>query len=248
MSMLVIGHRGSGKGPQENTLAAISRAWEHGADGVEVDIRLTADHRIVAVHDPDTARVAGRRLMVAESTLAQLKTLDLGNTEIIPTLEEILHALPQDKRLVIELKSGTALVSPLVRLLSNSPLPPSHLPLIGFVDTPDRLAAMARIKQQLPAHQVWLLFGASRKRSAKTQNAEKSFDEMLSAVENVGADGVDVARERLSAELVGMLKSQGLSVHAWDVYTAAEADGLRVMGVDSVTTDNVAALTCGRSG
>jgi glycerophosphoryl diester phosphodiesterase len=93
-----------------------------------------------------------------------------------------------------------------------------------------------------------LLFGAPRKQSTTTVSAKKSFDEMGYAVEKAGADGVDVARERLSAELVGQLKSKGLSVHAWDVYTAAEADRLRLMGVDSVTTDNVSALTRGRSG
>ena len=246
--MLIIGHRGNGKGPGENTVAAVKRAWEHGADGVETDIRLTADHRIVAIHDPHTSRVTGRRLVVAESTLAELKSLEMRESQTIPTLDEILQTIPRDKRLFVELKSGTALVSPLVRLLSNSPLPPAHVALIGFVDTPDRRAAMTRIKQQLPAHQVWLLFGAPPKGSTRTRNAQKDFEEMTSIVEKAGADGVDVARERLNTALVALLKSRGLSVHAWDVDTAAQAERLRVMGVNSVTTDNVQALRCGRSG
>jgi len=51
---LIIAHRGESFDAPENTLVAITLAWERGAKAVEIDIRLTADNEIVVIHDKDT--------------------------------------------------------------------------------------------------------------------------------------------------------------------------------------------------
>ena len=98
------------------------------ADAVEVDIRCTADGRAVVIHDPRTRRTTGVNLRVADSTLAQLQTLDAGSfkaahweRERIPSLREVLAAVPPGKRLVIELKAGPELLVPLQEDLAAAP-------------------------------------------------------------------------------------------------------------------------------
>lgn len=81
---LVLGHRGASHARPENTLAAFAKARELGADGVELDVRKTADGRLVVHHDP---HVDGFGLIVAES-FAALR----GAHPEIPTLAEALDA------------------------------------------------------------------------------------------------------------------------------------------------------------
>jgi glycerophosphoryl diester phosphodiesterase len=76
---LVFAHRGSSAAEPEHTLAAYLRAIGEGADGVECDVRLTADGHLVCVHDRRLDRVSDGRGLVSTSTLAELNRLDFGS-------------------------------------------------------------------------------------------------------------------------------------------------------------------------
>src|SRR6476646_6938394 len=113
---LIIAHRGASIDAPENTLAAFKSAWPQGADGIETDIRLTADGRVVCIHDEDTRRVTGGQqvLVIANTRYADLKPIDIGGWkgpkwrgEAIPTLDDALDAVPAGKYAFIELKSGS---------------------------------------------------------------------------------------------------------------------------------------------
>lgn len=92
-TILLLGHRGSRSSPSvpENTLASFDLSLEHGCDGFEFDVRLTACGRSVICHDPKV-----RGVSVAEATATQL--LDL------PVLESVLQRYAQKAFLDIELK------------------------------------------------------------------------------------------------------------------------------------------------
>src|SRR5688572_19017129 len=55
----IIAHRGASYDAPENTLAAVKLGWEQAKDGVEIDIHLSRDGKIVVIHDSDTKRIAG---------------------------------------------------------------------------------------------------------------------------------------------------------------------------------------------
>ena len=100
MKTEIIAHRGASKLRPENTLPAFKLALEQNADGIEGDFHLTKDHQIVCLHDSATDRVAHVHKVVKDSTLAELKKLDVGawfNQDWlgvqIPTLREILAIL-----------------------------------------------------------------------------------------------------------------------------------------------------------
>lgn len=113
---LNIAHRGASAVAPPNTLSAFEKAIELGADGVEFDVRLSADGVPVVIHDATVDATTDGRGLVAEMTVGQLKRLDAGASfdpafagERIPTLEEVLDAVGERLLLNIELKSASLL-------------------------------------------------------------------------------------------------------------------------------------------
>lgn len=97
-------HRGLHRAPAivENTLTAFTAALELDC-GIECDVRLTADDRIVVFHDTDTARIAGAARAIGESTLAELADLMVGGHPI-PVLEQMLALVAGRVPLLVEVK------------------------------------------------------------------------------------------------------------------------------------------------
>ena len=77
---VIVAHRGASFDAPENTLAAFRLAWQQGADAIEGDFYLSKDNQIVCIHDADTKRTAVVSRQVAESTLAELRELDVGRS------------------------------------------------------------------------------------------------------------------------------------------------------------------------
>lgn len=97
-------HRGLHHGSQfpENSLTAFAAALEIGA-GIECDLRLTADDRIVVFHDSDARRMCGSPLRIGASSLAELAPLKVGE-QPIPTLESLLAMVAGRVPLLLEVK------------------------------------------------------------------------------------------------------------------------------------------------
>lgn len=151
---LIIGHRGASYDAPENTLASFRLAFLQGADGIEGDFYLTKDGEIVCIHDRDTKRVAGESRIVPESTLAELRSLEIGSWkdpkwrgEKIPTIAEVLALVPDDKMIFIELKVGVEIVAPLMTALDASGLKNSQLVVISF--DADAIAECERLRPGL---------------------------------------------------------------------------------------------------
>lgn len=103
---LVLGHRGAKAHATENTISAFALAQEHGADGVEFDVQLSADSRVVVFHDHDLRRLAGRGERVGALALTDLQAVRIGRDERIPTLENVLDEFKgNDFVLNIEIKA-----------------------------------------------------------------------------------------------------------------------------------------------
>ena len=99
-------HRGLHYGSEfpENSLIAFAAALEFGA-GIECDLRLTADNRIIVFHDRDAWRMCGSPMTIGESTLADLLRLSLGGHPI-PTLESLLSLVGGRAPLLLEVKTN----------------------------------------------------------------------------------------------------------------------------------------------
>jgi glycerophosphoryl diester phosphodiesterase len=107
---LIIAHRGSRLRAPENTLKAFDLAIKEKAHGIELDVWKCASGEPVVTHNNELAPLTGRDGRVERSSLTQLKQLDFGEGEKIPTLDEVLDLVTGMELLNVEIK-GTRLFS-----------------------------------------------------------------------------------------------------------------------------------------
>jgi glycerophosphoryl diester phosphodiesterase len=103
---LVIAHRGASAHRPENTLPAFELAVAQRADMIETDLHRTRDGAIVITHDEDLSGLGGRG-EIAGATLAEIRALDAGGGEPVPTLDEILDHFGPRIAFNLELKRAT---------------------------------------------------------------------------------------------------------------------------------------------
>ncbi len=120
----IVAHRGACYFAPENTLAAFRKAIEMGADGIETDVQLTADRKMVIHHNYSVDGTAGVPGKIADMTLAELKQLDFGSHkgpefagERIATLDECLETVRPLKVVNIELKAPVDRTIPYVEMV-----------------------------------------------------------------------------------------------------------------------------------
>ncbi|MBU4448930.1 MAG: glycerophosphodiester phosphodiesterase [Proteobacteria bacterium] len=108
MMTKIMGHRGSPADEPENTLRSFRRALAVGVAAVELDVQLTKDGRLAVIHDETLDRTTNGRGPVQDFTLAELKKLDAGRGEPVPSLEEVFDLVQGKADLVVELKQPEA--------------------------------------------------------------------------------------------------------------------------------------------
>jgi glycerophosphoryl diester phosphodiesterase len=234
----IIAHRGASYDAPENTLAAVNLAWRQNADAVEVDVQLSKDQKLVVIHDDNTRRTGTVDKKVSNQTFSELRLLDVGRWkgrqwagERIPLLEEVLAAIPDGRRLFIELKCGPEGVRVFRQTLDLSDKTPKQIVAISF-----SLDLVTRLKAGMPALEVcWI---CRFRRNWKTGRWSPAADELIATLTEAGLDGVDLdARGPINAPLVKKLKDAGLKAYVWTVDSPVQARRLVKAGVAGITTN-----------
>lgn len=223
--MQLLAHRGySDATTPENTVAAVERALRRGADGVEVDVRLTADGVPVCHHDPSLSRTAGDPRYVASMTWAELQQLPLA----VPRLTEVLDTVQGRGRVVVELKTpawpstaaGTMLdaVADVLRGRDLGGV------LVSSFDRP----RLARLRKLLPVRTGLLLrpgvpLGVALRR-ALADGHDEAHPHVLSALARL--------------DLVAWAQAQGVGVTAWTVDRPGHLQRLAAAGIDAAICDD----------
>lgn len=245
---IIIGHRGASRDAPENTLASFCLAFEQGADGIEGDYQLTRDGQIVCMHDQATTRTAGTDLVIAESTLEELKTLDVGSwkgrrwaCERIPTLEEVLAVVPVGKWVFIELKCGSEIIPPLMEILFRSKISMEKIRLLTF----DPLLA-GELTTAIPGIPVCLNVEYMQKKLDETWGP--SIDQILDMMAESGATGLSSeAGDWIDEAFVNAIRGTGKELFVWTVDSVVEAMRYQILGVDAVMTNRPGFLRSGMS-
>jgi glycerophosphoryl diester phosphodiesterase len=105
--MLCFGHRGAKGHAPENTLKSIDKALDLGADWIEIDV-YCIDQHLVVFHDETLERTTNGTGYLSDKTFPYLRSLDAGEGERIPTLEEVLDAIAARAGINIEIKGPNA--------------------------------------------------------------------------------------------------------------------------------------------
>ncbi|HEX3601862.1 MAG TPA: glycerophosphodiester phosphodiesterase [Lacipirellulaceae bacterium] len=238
-AQLIIGHRGASHDAPENTIASYKLAIEQGADGFEGDYWLNADGHILDLHDADTKRVSGKKLSVTKAPFDALRALDIGSSkdpkfkgEKIPTLEEVLAAVPVGKKVFLELKSGPEVVGPMAKVIAKSSVSPEQIVIISFHDD-----AIAEAKKQMPhIKALWLCGFKPKDEKHKPLTAEQVAD----TIKRINADGLDAEAvpDYVDAAFIKKLKDLGCQeVSVWTVDDPTVAKFYSDLGVWSITTN-----------
>ena len=113
-----IAHRGASAYEPENTLRAFERAIQMGATMLELDIHLSMDVHPVVIHDAKLSKTTNGKGHISEMTLKQIKELNAGKGEQVPTLAEVIDLARDRAKLYIELK-GQRTLGPVVDALNS---------------------------------------------------------------------------------------------------------------------------------
>lgn len=223
----VIAHRGASYLAPENTVASTRLGFELGADAVEVDIYLTADNKIVCIHDANTRRTTGADHQVKETGSRVLRSLDAGSWkspdykgEKIPFLKEVIQSVPEGKRLVVELKC-TGEVLPYLKRTVGKHMKSREFTFISF-----DFQTIIETKKTFPGNPChWLCSNRAL------------LEKNLPLVPGTGLDGVSLSFGLIDEEVAGNVRDLNLELYTWTVDDPAEALRLIALGVKGITTN-----------
>ncbi len=240
-SPLIIAHRGGAKEFAENTIAAFQRAVRLGADGNEMDLRLTRDGVVVVYHDEIFGRVEGLPKMQQNTAIAVMTYDEMRRSSIVgprddngryyaPTLQEVL-AQVKIGLLNIELKrcpKFDELVDKTIAILKG------FAELDRVVLEPPDLKTAKKLRDELGTRLKLHL----NPRSDKTI----PFDEALEKVLKFKPHSLSIHYTEISLKLVDRAHLAGVEVWAWTLDNPAMAQALAVMHIDAIKTDTPTAL------
>jgi glycerophosphoryl diester phosphodiesterase len=222
----VLGHRGARHAAPENTLTAFELARREGADGVELDVRLDGDGRVIVLHDRTLARVTdGRETRDVERVGADTLARTPVGVDRVPLLADVLAwARESGMRVNVELKRDVsrplAFLRAVSRVVRSSGAGPELVLFSSF--HPGFVAALGVLVSELP--RAWLV-----DRDDRVFRRAPAF--------RLLADGVNPHRALVDARAMARWKRRGAPIATWTVNDPDEARRVATLGVDTIISD-----------
>ena len=223
----VIGHRGAAAARPENTMAAVVKAIEDGADWVEIDVQETADGEIIVAHDSDFMKAAENPLKVWDATMDDIANIDVGSwfdpvyaSERVPTLRDVLSVVKDRSKLIIELKYYGHDVD-----LENR--------VVALVEEADMQHQIATMSLKYPAVQKMLQLRPEWRAGVLAATS-------VGNLSGLDGDFLAVSATNVSGRLLRQAELAGKDVYVWTVNTPAMMSRMISLGVDGLITDEPA--------
>ena len=211
----------------ENTLASIRKALDLGVDFIEIDVQCV-DGQLVVFHDDTLERTTNGTGRLVDKSFDELRALNAGNGERIPTLDEVCALTHQQCGLNIELKNtGTAKPVAVKIDQLRSEGWPDELFLVSSFHRDELL--------QLSASDAAINIGLLVERLSQ--------DDMAFA-KQIHAGSIHVEREGVSKEWIERIHNEGMKVYVYTVNHADEMLTLRNIGIDGVFTNYPDKVCC----
>jgi glycerophosphoryl diester phosphodiesterase len=224
----IIAHRGASREWVENTLQAFSGALAQGAEGIELDVHVSADGVVVVHHDPDVAmEPGGPRVPIMQLTTRELSAVRLRGDNRVPTLVEVCELVGRAATLYVEVKEpmggpGTGSAALVEETLARFPA------LRAAVHAFDHRLPLA-VRSLAPSRAIGFL------------SASYPVD-LASWVTPARPDDWWQAGSLIDQPLVETAHTLGMRVIAWTVNDPEQARQLMTWGVDALCTDTPEAL------
>lgn len=231
MKTQVFAHRGASEKAPENTLAAFEMAAQMGADGIELDVHLSKDGRLMVLHDDTVDRTSNGTGTVHDMSFDELRTLDasMGKQGFsgaqIPTLDEVYELITKTNMSVnVELKENSYengfIVIPKVLALTEQ---------YGLTDkvfySSFNHYMLRELKQAAPSVQTAVLYDAA-------------MVDVWEYTQKVPANAIHpYFRVLQDAQLVPQCHARGIQVRPWTVDSEEDLQQMFASGVDAVITN-----------
>ncbi|MGH8929403.1 MAG: glycerophosphodiester phosphodiesterase family protein [Egibacteraceae bacterium] len=247
-AVAVIAHAGGKGHAPEHTVAAYENALRMEADYVELDLNMTRDGALIAMHDTTLGRTTNVEevfpdrpapWMIADFTLDEIKRLDAGAwfgpefaSERVPTLEEAIDVIGGRAGIYIETKHPylyPGMEERILEVLRDKGLAgrqgqDSRVILESFFEP--SLLELRRLAPDVVLVQLY------NKDTLAGSDLARLFDRAAAYAQGVGPEWVEV-----DARLVATAHERGLAVHAWTINEEADLVRLVDLGVDGIFTD-----------
>ncbi|GAB3796520.1 glycerophosphodiester phosphodiesterase [Virgibacillus kimchii] len=244
---LNIAHRGASGHAPEHTLVSYQMGEDMNADYIEIDLQMTEDGTLVALHDEDISRTSDREGAVKKMVIDEIKALDVGswfneenpdlaqpvfNQIEIPTLEEIMETFGHDANYYIETKSPDlypGMVEELLEVLHRHGLIGKDIPEGQVIIQSFDKSSLLEVKEQESSIPLIKLLNYQ---DTEAGLSERGLDEIKSY-----AVGVGVNHAALTKELVEKVRGEGLLIHPYTVNEKQDMERLISWGVTGIFTD-----------
>src|SRR5690625_416729 len=247
-----IAHRGASGHSPEHTISAYEKGEAMQADYIEIDLQLTKDQQLIAMHDDTVTRTTDGKGEVQQLTLDEIIDLDAGSwfneaypasaevvyeDETVPTLADVLENFGVDANYYIETKTPEKypnMVTELVAMLEEYGLIDDELPegkVIIQSFSEQSLQEVATLAPSLPLIQLL------------NKDALKQLDDERIAEISSYAIGVGVNYEELTDAQIEEFTANGLLIHAYTVNDEKEMRELIQRGVTGIFTNYPDRLT-----
>ncbi len=225
---LTISHKGAGNYAPPNTLKAIQKAIQYEADFVEIDVHKTKDDNIVLIHDAKIQNSSGGCENIRDMALEQIKKINVGEGEKIPTLEEVIPIAKNKINLQIEIKAE-GMTENLVNLLNQEDLNDSSI-ISSF-----SLIELIKLKKKAPYIKIGYLFPAEMNniRLIKRNITKASKNHFYAVHPHFSV---------ITEEIIQFSKKNNLLVNAWTVNDKNSMMNLIKIGVNGIITDEIMLL------
>ncbi|MDO6567874.1 glycerophosphodiester phosphodiesterase family protein [Alteromonas sp. 1_MG-2023] len=219
--MLIIAHRGASATAPENTLQAFTLAFALQSDGIEFDT-YQHDEAIVVFHDKTLGRTTNGSGLLLQTPLAQLKQLDAGDGETIPTLEDVLATLPVGALCNIEVKhlhNAESWVRDVKRAVEEANIEPDTLLISSF--NHHWLAAISGLWPEVATGALTATYALDATHCARQLKAKS----------------INIALDIVNQDFVNEAKLAGLDVYVYTVDEPEDMLQLKQWGVTGIFTN-----------
>ncbi|MDO8580451.1 MAG: glycerophosphodiester phosphodiesterase family protein [Candidatus Omnitrophota bacterium] len=220
--VLRIGHRGAKGYEPENTLLSFQKALALKVDMIEFDVFSCRSGEVVVIHNNELQPTTDGTGYVTRKTLEQLKILDAGKGQTIPTLTEVLDLIDRQAKVNIEIKranSSNGVIHTINRYVNEQGWAYNDFIVSSFnrkILTTIRKASPHIPLGVLARRRSYTLFSFARKIQAKTLHLHHPL---------------------VRKDLLTKAHALGFNVFAWTVNTPAKIEYLIKIGVDGLFSD-----------
>jgi len=229
----VIAHRGASGYKPENTLAAFQTAIDLQADAIELDVQVCKSGEVVVFHDRRLKRITGAKGKIKKRKLAELRKLDAGDGEHIPTLKEVLDLCDAGINVNIEIKSKRAAMS--TAMIVRNSIRTGHWKNENFFVSSFYNRELRRFHEICPEIPIGILY---KRKPKKLKKRVKLFKPIA----------VHLNVRFIKKEWIDMAHKYNLKVYVWSVDDPEVAALLIADGVDGFFSNYPDRLIKARAG